>query len=261
MTFEKISLEIVDGVALLDLNDPQSLNAITFQMLEELSVAVDQAVSGARVLVLGGKGRAFCSGANLTESIEDALAGKLDTGSILETHLNPLMQKLRNLDIPWISVVHGGAAGAGSSLALAADMIFAAEEAYFLQAFVHVGLIPDSGAYWLMARTIGRARAMEMFLLGERITAEHAHRIGLVNRVCPQNDLQETAMETARKLAAGPAIAMGKIRQMTWDAMESSWIQMLEAERYGQRTMGETDDFREGVTAFLEKRRPEFTGT
>ena len=261
MAYEKITLTVQDSIAVLRLNDPDALNAFTFQMAEEMAHAVAAAEEQAAVLVIGANGRAFCSGANLGESADAALAGSLDAGGILESHLNLLMTQLRDLNIPWIAAVNGPAVGAGSALALAADLVLASESSYFLQAFVHVGLMPDSGTHYLLARTIGRVRAMELMLLGDKITSQQACDWGLVTSVCPADQLDQEALNLANRLAAGPSLAMTKIRQAVWQSLDLSWSDMLALERDGQKELGFNADFREGVSAFLEKRRPDFSGS
>ncbi|MEM6535666.1 MAG: enoyl-CoA hydratase-related protein, partial [Pseudomonadota bacterium] len=161
---------------------------------------------------------------------------------------------------PIITAVNGIAAGAGCSFALLGDMIIATEDAYFLQAFRRIGLVPDAGSTYILARTLGRARAMEMTLMGDKIPAEQAKAWGLINEVVPSDELMPRAMEIAHKLADGPTLALGQIRKLIWDAQQADLSTTLHNERIAQRIAGQTSDFKEGVSAFLEKRPTEFTG-
>jgi 2-(1,2-epoxy-1,2-dihydrophenyl)acetyl-CoA isomerase len=170
------------------------------------------------------------------------------------------MLQLRALTIPFIAAVNGAAAGLGCALALAADLVVAAESSYFLQAFRRVGLVPDGGSAFLLTRGTGRARAMEMMLLGEKIAATQALEWGLINRVVPAETLDDTALALANELAAGPTKALSAIRKMCWDALETGFGPQLDSERVLQRDAGRTADHREGVVAFLQKRPASFTG-
>jgi len=225
-------------------------------LLDGLRLAAAHAeADGARCLLLTGEGRAFSSGADLG-------VGGLpsDIGQALEDHYNPLMEMLAALRLPVVTAVNGAAAGAGCSLALAGDIILAGQSAYFLQAFVNVGLIPDAGANWLLPRSVGRARAMEMMMLGERIPAETALAWGLVNRVVDDAALMDEALAMAQRLAAMPTVALGLIRRLARDTASHSLTTALSAERVAQREAGETADFRAGVAAFLGKTKPVFSG-
>ena len=261
MGYEKVEIEIMDGVALVRLNDPTILNALSIQMVDELDDALNQVTASARAMILTAAGRAFCAGANLAGEVGSvAEDGLPDVGSVLETHINPLMNRLRSLSIPWISAVRGAAAGVGCSLALAADLVIASESAYFLQAFARVGLVPDGGSSWLLARGAGRVRAMEMMLLGERLPAAKALEWGLINRVTGEDELESTALELAKGLAAGPTRSLAMIREAAWAGADRDWDHALATERRLQREAGRTADHSEGVAAFLEKRAPRFTG-
>jgi len=255
-----ISVEVTDAVAKISLDDASTLNALSLPMLELFIEALNEVPRNARAMILTGKGRAFCAGANLATDMNGEAEDGIDAGTVLETHFNPLMTKLRDLPIPWVAAVRGAAAGLGSSIALAADMIVASETAYFLQAFSHVGLVPDGGASFLLARTVGRPRALEMMLLGERIPARTALDWGLINRIVPDEELDAAALSLATRLADGPTGALGLIRRLAWQALDVPWREALVAEREGQKAAGRTLDYREGVSAFLEKRRPRFVG-
>lgn len=259
---DPVELEISGKVAQIRLNRPEALNALNFAMIDAVQAALDEAEARARVLVVSGNGRAFCSGADLSGGFAHPAGPgeEQDCGAPLETHLNPLMARLRGLQIPWIGAVHGAAAGGGAALGLAGDMIVAAEDAQFVMAFARIGLVPDSGIFHMLVRTIGRVRANEMMLLGGRFGAGQALELGLVNRVVPGQRLMAEALELARGIAKGPA-ALSTIRGLSWSALDEDFAAMLRAERKAQRDSGRTQDFGEGVRAFLEKRPPRFTGS
>lgn len=258
MAYEHIRLELgADLVATIVIDRPDRLNALSGQTVDELRAAVEEVGrSGARCLLLTGEGRGFSSGADL------AGGGGLpdDVGASLEKHFNPLIEAVFALEIPVVAAVNGPCAGAGCSLALAADIVVAARSAYFLQAFVNIGLIPDAGATWLLPRLAGRARAMEMMLLGERVSADKALEWGLISRVVEDEALESEAMALATRLARGPTVALGLIRKLAREGGDLPLSQALAAERVAQREAGETQDFRGAVMAFLQKREPKFEG-
>ena len=258
MNFEHIRVEESPAAfATVTIARPDRLNALSGQTVDELRAAVEQVgASGARCLLLTGEGRGFSSGADL------ASAGGLpeDAGEALEKHFNPLIEALFALDIPVVAAVNGAAAGAGCSLALCADVVIAARSAYFLQAFVNIGLIPDAGATWLLPRLAGRARALEMMLLGERVPAEKALEWGLVSRVVDDGELMAEAVALATGLAQGPTVALGLIRMLARNAEQLPLTDALSAERAAQREAGRTHDFKAAVLAFLQKRQPKFDG-
>jgi 2-(1,2-epoxy-1,2-dihydrophenyl)acetyl-CoA isomerase len=258
MSFEHIRLEHSPAAsATITLSRPQTLNALARQTVDELRTAVEQVrASEARCLLITGEGRGFSSGADL------ASGGDLpaDAGEALEKHFNPLIEALFNLPIPIVAAVHGPAAGAGCSLALSADIVIAARSAYFLQAFVNIGLIPDAGATWLLPRLAGRARAMEMMMLGERVSAAQAQEWGLISRVVEDEHLASEAVQLAARLARGPTVALGLIRKLARDAEQLPLSEALAAERIAQRSAGETEDFKAAVMAFLQKHQPRFEG-
>lgn len=261
MAYKTIELERDGDVAIIRLNDPATLNAVTVKMIEEIDAALDEISGAARSMVLTGAGRAFCSGANLSAGMGDRKSdGPYDSGSVLESHINPLMLRLRDVPFPWVSAVKGSAAGVGCSFALAADIVVCGESAFFLQAFARIGLVPDGGSSWILANSVGRARAMEMMLLGERIQAAKALEWGMINRLVPDEQLMPAALDLAKSLAAGPTQALGMIRRMAWSAANASFEEAMKTERNNQRLAGQTKDHREGVTAFLAKRPAQFTG-
>jgi 2-(1,2-epoxy-1,2-dihydrophenyl)acetyl-CoA isomerase len=262
MAFTKIEVQTVGGVGIIRLNDPGALNALSLPMVEETDGALTMLSGSVRALILTGAGRAFCSGANLTAGIggTDVPGEVPDFGLVLQTHINPLMKKLRDLSIPWLSAVRGAAAGVGCSLALAADMVIASESAYFLQAFSRIGLVPDGGSTHLLVRAVGRVRALEMMLLGERLPAARALDWGLVNRVVADDALDGTALAMAERLAQGPTQSLRMTRRLAWTAIDADWSEALQAERDAQKTAGRTHDAREGIAAFVEKRAARFEG-
>lgn len=246
-----------DDVAILTLNDPSTLNAASVDMVDALAAALARAETDARAVLLTGSGRGFCSGANLQSDLDPA-AEDYDAGAPLESHFNPLMLQIRGLRIPLVTAVNGAAAGVGCSMALAGDIVVAGQSGYFLQAFSRIGLVPDGGSTWLLPRSVTRVRAMEMMLLGEKISAEVALEWGLVNRVVPDEALMEQALRMARTLADGPTKALGMIRRLAWHALETRFNDQLEEERRVQLDAGRTDGHREGVAAFLAKRPARF---
>jgi 2-(1,2-epoxy-1,2-dihydrophenyl)acetyl-CoA isomerase len=258
MSFEHIRLEHGPGaVAVLTIDRPDRLNALSGQTVDELRAAVEQVGdSDSRCLLITGEGRGFSSGADL------ASGGGLpdDVGASLEKHFNPLIEAVFDLPIPVVAAVNGAAAGAGASLALAADIVIAARSAYFLQAFVNIGLIPDAGATWILPRLVGRARAMEMMMLGDRISAGQAMEWGLISRVVEDSDLASEAMAIASRLALGPTRALGLIRRLAREAQHLPLSDALAAERAAQRDAGRTEDFRGAVLSFLQKQQPRFEG-
>jgi len=268
--YQKIRVSTEGGVATVTLADPSTLNAASLEIARELTHAFSAIAHGAaagdiaaRAVILTGEGRGFCSGANLSgggaAGRELDVDGKPDAGSALETTYNPLMTLLKDFPLPIVTAVNGPAAGVGCSIALMGDLIVAGESAYFLQAFRRIGLVPDGGSTYLLPRLIGKARAMEMMLLGEKVSAATALQWGLVNRCVPDADLIPTARALALELAQGPA-ALGAIRKLVWDSLDNDWTGQLHAERKAQKFAGKTEDFLEGVAAFLQKRVAAFKG-
>ncbi|PZU50606.1 MAG: 2-(1,2-epoxy-1,2-dihydrophenyl)acetyl-CoA isomerase [Sphingomonas sp.] len=266
MAYEHIIWSEADGVATLTINRPDRLNSLNTDVIREMIDAVDQirdGLSTARCLVLTGAGRGFSSGADLapgTAGGGPSSGGPIDAGKVLETHFNVLLERLFALPVPVVTAVNGPAAGAGCSYALAGDIIVASKSAYFLQAFVNIGLVPDVGSTWLLPRMIGRARAARMMMLGERIPAELAYEWGLVSEVVDDPDLAARTAEIAKKLASGPTKALTLIRTGMRDCMDKSLTEGLMVERRNQMLAGRSADFAEGVMAFLQKRPAQFTG-
>ncbi len=263
MDFARVRLEIEDGLAKLTLNHPEVMNAVSMEMLQGLSDVMDVVEDPAnkvRCLIMTGEGRGFCTGANLQGRGEGGNAPKRpDAGSALETAYHPFFRRLRNLHVPFITSVNGPAAGVGMSFALMGDMVLCARSSYFLQAFRRIGLVPDGGSTWLLPRLVGRARAMELSLLGEKLPAETALQWGLVNRVFEDDQLADETVKIARQLADGP-FSLGLIRKLYWESDDNTYEEQLNLERQMQRTAGRSKDFKEGVRAFLEKRPADFQG-
>ena len=258
MTYQTILYDLSDSVATITLNRPQRMNALTPTLLDEMADAIGTArAAGARALILTGAGDSFCSGADL---IGDGEGMPEDLGAMLDRHYHPVITALADLDIPVISAINGPAVGAGLSFGLAADIVLMARSAYLLLSFANIGLVPDAGATWLIARSVGRAKTLEMALLAEKLPAEQALDYGLVTRVVDDGRLMEEARAIATKLARGPSIALGFIRKQVAAALNSTLAETLDIEKANQAAAGRTRDFREAATAFAEKRKPEFRG-
>ena len=266
MAYEHILYAVEDGVATLTINRPQVLNALHTGVIEEMIDAVDKARDGgeARALLLTAAGRAFCSGADLSGGGAGTSGGRPsgppDAGKALETHFNVLLERLFALPMPFLTAVNGPAAGAGCSYALAGDIVIAARSAYFLQAFVNIGLVPDVGSTWMLPRLAGKARAQAMMMLGDRIPAETALDWGMIYQVVDDAELMGTANALAARLASGPTKSLALIRQGIRGCLDSTLTEGLMIERRHQMIAGRTSDFGEGVSAFLQKRKAAFTG-
>ncbi len=262
MDFEKITYSVENNIATITFNDPATMNAAGVDTAEELLLAFEMSGKEARATVLTGTGRGFCSGANLSGGLGggDKPKGEFDAGQMLDAVYNPLVSVMREHPHPIVTAVNGAAAGVGCSIALMGDLIVCAESAYFLQAFRRIGLVPDGGSTYLLARTLGRARAMEMTLLGDKLPAAKALEWGMVNQVVADGALMSTALDLAERLATGPTKALAMTRKLVWAAVEDSWEAQIHAERVAQRTAGRTADSKEGVKAFIEKRPANFTG-
>src|ERR1700759_42120 len=262
MQFKHVTLEFDGLVAVLKLDHQEVMNAVSMDMLGGLAEAldaIDDKRGEVRCVVLTGAGRAFCTGANL-QGRNNQKPGRSNAGQSLETGFHPFLRRLRNLHCPIVTSVNGPAAGAGMSFALMGDMILCARSSYFLQAFRRIGLVPDCGSTWLMPRLVGKARAVQLSLMGGGLPAEKALEGGLINRVHDDGALMGEAMKLAHELANGPTVALSLIRQLYWESPNNSFEEQLNLEFKSQRVAGAAEDFREGVTAFLEKRPAKFRG-
>lgn len=264
MRHGRILLEERDGVAVMTLNDPATLNALGLKLRQDMSAALDQVEAGsARCLLVTGAGRGFCSGANLADPDRPprdfAAEARGDAEADLISWYNPTFLRLRALPIPVVAAVNGVAAGAGMSLALSADLKVAARSATFVQAFARIGLVPDSGASFLLPRMVGFSRALELSLLAEKLSAETALEWGLINRVADDAALMDEALGLARRLAQGPR-SLGLIRRLYWEGLDSTYADQLGREARMQAEANMTADYGEGVAAFREKRTARFQG-
>ncbi|PLK23718.1 2-(1,2-epoxy-1,2-dihydrophenyl)acetyl-CoA isomerase [Porphyrobacter sp. TH134] len=260
MSYETIRVERDGPLLTITLNRPERLNAMPPQMADELGQAFYD-LGDARAVLITGEGKGFCSGADLSARGDgSALGGKGGSHEALINHYNPAISQLIRANVPVICAVNGPAAGVGCSLALAADFTIAAKSAYFLQAFVNIGLVPDGGSTWLLTRAIGRARATQMMMLGEKISGTQAEEWGLVYKCVEDADLMTEARALAEKLANGPTVAYATMKRNIAVALDQNLQMVLLAEAEGQRIAGATKDAMEGGMAFLDKRKAEFKG-
>lgn len=257
MDFDTIRLETADGVATLTLNRPDKMNALNTQMRAEIAYAVDAATRSARVLVITGEGRAFCTGQDLGDR---ANGQDIDLERTLRDEYQPMLESIIGSAIPTIAAVNGPAAGAGANLALATDVVIAAESAYFLQAFSRIGLIPDAGGTYVMPRSMGMAKAMGAALFADRISARQADDWGLIWEAVPDEDFVSHVAARARHLADGPTAAYAAIKKTIRASWDNPISDQLALEAHEQGKCGKTRDFKEGVLAFTEKRPAKFEG-
>ena len=263
MNYETVQLELRGAVAVLTLNRPESLNALTVELGREFQSAVGEALEkGARALILTGAGRAFCAGGDLREmqriAKQDGRIGAFFDEPLRLLHECILM--IRKTPIPFIAAVNGVASGAGCNLALACDLVIAAESARFNQAFIKIGLSPDCGGTYVLPRLIGLKRATELLITGDMISAARAAEIGMINAVVPDDELMDRALAVAGKLAQAPTAAIGRTKELLDASAANDYPTQLELERKTQIQSGQTRDFEEGVAAFIEKRPPDFVG-
>lgn len=260
MSTHGVRYQPTNGVAVITLDRPEKLNAATSSMLRDLLNAIREADADdeVRAVLLTGAGRAFCAGQDLADPAASGKNG--DLGALLEERWNPTILALRQIPKPVVVAVNGVAAGAGANLALAGDIVIAARSARFIEAFSKIGLVPDSGGTWSLPRLVGRARAYGMSMFGDALDAETAHEWGLIWDVVDDDSLMGAATGIAEKLAAGPTRAYAAIKQAIDAAATNTLDEQLDLERDLQRELGRSEDYAEGVAAFMEKRPPRFQG-
>lgn len=265
MDYQNILFEISDGVATLTLNRPDKLNSFTQAMHDEVRHALKRTATAAadgsaRVLVLTGAGRGFCAGQDLSDRAVEPGAKAVDLGDSVEKNYAPLVQSLRALPLPVIGAVNGVAAGAGANLALACDIVLAAQSASFVEVFCKLGLIPDTGGTYFLPRLIGSARAMGLAMLGEKLTADQAEAWGLIWKAIPDADFAAQVRTMARHFASAPTKGLAFTKQAMHASAHNSLQQQLALECGMMSELGRSDDYREGVAAFMAKRAPQFRG-
>lgn len=257
MEYDTISVSITDSVGVITMNRPEMMNALNRQMRAELTYALKDVAAKARVMVLTGTGRAFCSGQDLGDG---GNAAKIDLERTLREEYEPMLRAIYDAPVPVIAAVNGAAAGAGCNLALAADVVIAHQDAVFIQAFSRIGLIPDAGGTYFLPRQVGFARAMGAMLFAERISAQQAAEWGMIWEAAPDAEFDARWQARARVLADGPTVALANIRKAVRTSLSNTLSDQLALEARLQAEAGKTRDFQEGVLAFLEKRPAKFEG-
>jgi 2-(1,2-epoxy-1,2-dihydrophenyl)acetyl-CoA isomerase len=261
MPYDTILFSVDGGIARLTLNRPDKLNSFNPQMHGEVRDALRRLpASDARVLVLSGAGRAFCAGQDLGDRAVTAGSQGVDLGKSIDEYYNPLVLALHSLPMPVIAAVNGVAAGAGANIALACDLVIAASSASFVQAFAKLGLLPDSGGTWTLPRLVGNARALGLALLGNKLAAEQAAAWGMIWQCVPDAEFAAAVDALAEILAAAPTRGLAATRAAIRGSWQHSLTEQLDIERDVQRELGRSNDYAEGVAAFIEKRSPRFTG-
>jgi 2-(1,2-epoxy-1,2-dihydrophenyl)acetyl-CoA isomerase len=258
MAYETIEFKQEGGVARLILNRPDRLNSFTVQMHEEVADALSS-LDSTRVLVITGAGRGFCAGQDLNDRAV-APGQAVDLGESVEKRYNPLIRRIISLPFPVIARVNGVAAGAGANIALACDIVIAAKSAKFIQSFASIGLIPDSGGTWVLPRLVGQARALGLALTAEPLPAEKAAEWGLIWKAVDDDKLDTETDTLANAFATAPTRGLGRIKKMIRESWGHSLDEELDLQRDAMRELGFGEDYREGVAAFMEKRKPSFTG-
>lgn len=259
MSFNTIQFELIEGVARLTLNRPERLNSFNVEMHQEVKAALTR-LDEARVLVLTGAGRGFCAGQDLSDRAVSPGGASVDLGASIDNYYKPLVSAIRNLPMPVIAAVNGVAAGAGANIAFACDLVIAARSASFVQSFSKIGLVPDSGGTWLLPRLVGNARALGLTLLGDKLPAEQAAQWGLIWRCVEDAEFKETVDALAKQLAVAPTCGLARTKQAIYESWGRSFEQQIDQERDFQRELGYSQDYAEGVAAFIAKRSPKFVG-
>jgi 2-(1,2-epoxy-1,2-dihydrophenyl)acetyl-CoA isomerase len=254
-----VLFDVKDNVAIITLNRPEKYNALNREMALAIQDGLDECkTSSIRAVLLAGAGKAFCSGQDLEEV--SGSSNRVDVTVILKEHFNPIIKRIRKLEKPVIAAVNGVAAGAGANIALCCDIVVAAKSASFIQAFSKIGLVPDSGGTYFLPRLIGWQKASALFMLGEKLPAEEAEKIGLIYKVFDDDTFQQQAFEIASILAQMPTKALALTKQALNNSLVNNYEDQLHDEEILQERAGRTRDYKEGVQAFLEKRKPNFTG-
>ncbi|MES2495489.1 MAG: 2-(1,2-epoxy-1,2-dihydrophenyl)acetyl-CoA isomerase PaaG [Pseudomonadota bacterium] len=262
MAYETIHLVVEDGVARLTFNRPDRLNSFNTVMHGEVASALDtiESDSEIRAVLLTGAGRGFCAGQDLSDRAVAPGGEAVDLGASVEKYYAPLVRRLAGMDKPVVCAVNGVAAGAGANIALACDIVIAARSAKFIQSFANIGLIPDSGGTWVLPRLIGQARALGLAMTGEPLSAEKAEQWGLIWKCVDDAALAEESFALARKFAAGPTRGLVATKTLIRGSALKTLDEELAIEGQWMRELGYSEDYREGVNAFMEKRAPKFTG-
>lgn len=262
MPYASILFENTDGIAVITLNRPDKLNSFTVAMHLELRDALERikADDSVRVLLLTGAGRGFCAGQDLSDRAVKPGEQTVDLGKSIEQYYGPLVQSLRALPFPVICAVNGVAAGAGANIPLACDIVLAARSASFVEVFCKLGLLPDTGGTYFLPRLLGTARAMGLAMLGNQLSAEQAEQWGLIWKCVDDDQLQREAHSMAQHFAQAPTLGLAHTKAAIYASPANTLTQQLQLERDSMRTLGNSNDYREGVAAFLEKRAPQFRG-
>ncbi len=257
MDYQEITYDITDNVATITLNRPEVMNALNTRIRLEIADAFKHAQDNARVAVMTGAGVSFCSGQDLADASEN---GKIDMEATLRDEYVPMLKSIFDCKVPTICAVNGPAAGAGANLALAADVVIASEDAYFVQAFTRIGLIPDAGGTYWLPRQIGAARAMGAALFADKISAAQAREWGMIYETAPADTFEAHVQSRALQLATGPTVAYAQLKTAIRGSSENTLDEQLAIEAKLQAICGETHDFYEGVAAFMQKRAPNYKG-
>jgi 2-(1,2-epoxy-1,2-dihydrophenyl)acetyl-CoA isomerase len=261
MSYNFITADQSDHVLTITLNRPDKLNSITSEMSGELQAALEKASSDEiRAVLLTATGRAFCAGQDLPEVLELEKDENYELGDTVDESYNPIVKGIRSLEKPVVCAVNGTAAGAGANLALACDITYASDQASFIQSFAHIGLIPDTGGTYLLPRLVGPQKAAALTMLGEKISAQEAAELGLVYKVIPHDDLRDEVTTVVNRLAGMPTKGLAFTKKLLQESLNNGLNEQLQLESDYQTKAGKTHDYKEGVDAFINKRKPKFTG-